>query len=1208
MANERRNANVFGRRNLGGIRRQGGNAAGPIPQANVLKDRTATKTVSIRDKNEGSYNLLTCLACAQHSGVDLIGITWIDAQGLLGRGGQAAVSQTRASAHAVLAFKRPDSTPIGSWLSRATTSQRDKLEDVYRAVASEILVLGDPEIRSHPNIVRLHAISWEIHETRSWFFRKITRVWPILVFEKASYGDLGMFMASDQGKALDIAARIELCRGVASAVAAAHKKGIVHGDIKPGNVLVFGDKEPVPKLADFGFAAFASNKHIRIVGTEIWRAPEIASRLTHTLKQAKISDAFSFGLLCLWVIFRQELLERGKDQSQPPNKNPGWLESASRWLGFGFANRLDPDINEISIHNNPTASRNKAKALAMELVESMSDTAWKNKLTQLFDSTLEVNAEKRAQCLDCGSKSEFEFITSLLEKPSSHVSRIPGTGRASDARAHSSSITTFPSASSFQVDKSLQSLCQADFRVREYIFHCLKEEYAIRPKKSRNVDQKTSCVNKLNIAVQLAFCKKIGFGTSQDDTQATRYLEEAREWQRQSGTGGPVEETYLESRIERSRAVQEHSSQWLRELYDTGIIQPVHQGLEFQSSLPEEKQRIIEARKKEIGDMEKALGATHRAVLNLKWSLTALLGEGADPIAAIDLLHEMVKALEAERKPSDRDLVLCKAYRAATLTRLPLPTDKILIKIFEQVDADLTRVGAQEHVIAFFICSSFSGYLELRGHHKKSEALMQRAKRGITRVFGPDHPNTAAILEQETNSWVRQGKFPRAIEVVKESIQQMEKLVGLDNMTIGAVRSKLAQLLIMMGEYNEADSVIKATNERFAKNFGQFHPATVVPMTTVAMFKGRFEEVCKIQEGVLHFIMRENEPWPPPQDKDPRHDLDRSPALRELLGEDGKNWEPPKTYPDPKVFSVHPGRMGTLATLAIAMHAYAEAESQNNIKKASQLRNRANFYLGDLMKHMNNSLGPEPWDGLSKTRGIEGSAMRRAMDEERTPLVELLSYLGDNGVRNRLHYKTAIAAATSYPKITALLEEHRDLCTTEADNTTPVFRRTDQLTDWLTGSWKGAYLYKEPVPRIDPKGHVTLDLKATRTGREHDHDVELIGRGTEESGEITVKGEAYKSGEVRLRLCLAGNDEDGGWEYIGFVNLERRAFGGFWGLPGIPRDRSIGTFFLYKDNEDVEIENQRDAVTGETPAKSRMRDGSRRRHSSRRRSHSKKRN
>ncbi|KAI1827044.1 hypothetical protein F4861DRAFT_551859 [Xylaria intraflava] len=793
----------------------------------------------------------------------------------------------------------------------------------------------------------------------------------------------------------------------------------------------------------------------------------------------------------------------------------------------------------------------------------MPDTLWKNRLRQLFESTLEVDAEKRFQHLEHGSKSGFEFITDLLGDHSSIVSRASSIGDASDVMGHSSPATSFPSASSFLVGRSLQSLCQADFRVREYVFHCLNE-YTIRPKKSLNIDQKTSCMNKTNIAIQLAFCKNIGFGTDQDDGQAKRYLDEAREWQRRSGISQPIPETCLQLQIELSRTVQEHSSQWLKELYDTGVIQPIHQGIEFLSSAPDERQKISEARKKEIDIMEKELGATHPAVLGLKWSLSTLLSEGPDPVALIELMHEMVKSLEADkdRKPNDRELALAKAYRAMSLTTPLLPPDDITMEHVKQADIDLARIGAHDHVVAFFVCSSFSEYLEQWGQYTASDAFLQRAKMGMMRIFGPDHPNTVAVLEKETGRWIRRGNTLKAIEVVKDSIQRMEELVGRDDMAMGIVRSKLADLLIMVDEYDEADKVIKETNQRFAKNFDQTHPAIVVPMTTVAMLKERYEEVCQIQEKVLRIIVDESKPWPPPEDEDPIRIISRSPALRELSGKD-ENWVPPTMQINPNVFTVNPGILGTLATLGIAMHAQAEVEShQNNTRKARLLRKKANSHMSQLMKHINDSLGPDPWNGLDEMGGIEGSAMRRVMDEERTLLLELLAYAGDDGRRKGLHYETAIAVAPQYPKITALLKEHRALCTTEINDTTPMFRDGNELATWLTADWKGAYLYRASTPRMDPKGHVTLNLRATPTEGQHDHHVELLGSGTEELGGITIKGKAYKSGKIRWRLCMAGNDEDDGWEYVGVVDLRRKAFGGFWGYPDAPRNKCEGTFLL----------------------------------------------
>jgi serine/threonine protein kinase len=51
---------------------------------------------------------------------------------------------------------------------------------------------------------------------------------------------------------LTVASRLELFLGVCEAVSYAHRNGVVHCDLKPGNILVTG--EGTPKLLDFGIA------------------------------------------------------------------------------------------------------------------------------------------------------------------------------------------------------------------------------------------------------------------------------------------------------------------------------------------------------------------------------------------------------------------------------------------------------------------------------------------------------------------------------------------------------------------------------------------------------------------------------------------------------------------------------------------------------------------------------------------------------------------------------------------------------------------------------------------------------------------------------------------------------------------------------------------------------------------------------------------
>jgi serine/threonine-protein kinase len=76
---------------------------------------------------------------------------------------------------------------------------------------------------------------------------------------------------------LDLRPALQIAKQVCRGLAAVHQAGIIHGDLKPQNVMVMGSG--VAKLMDFGVARTLANQDqggVSVVGTPLYMSPEQA--------------------------------------------------------------------------------------------------------------------------------------------------------------------------------------------------------------------------------------------------------------------------------------------------------------------------------------------------------------------------------------------------------------------------------------------------------------------------------------------------------------------------------------------------------------------------------------------------------------------------------------------------------------------------------------------------------------------------------------------------------------------------------------------------------------------------------------------------------------------------------------------------------------------------------------------------------------------
>lgn len=132
-----------------------------------------------------------------------------------------------------------------------------------KAAMMELFALVHPPLLKHTNIVDFFGLAWG-----SNYYEPSHRM-PVLVVEYAEHGNLAQLQGRED---LEPSMRSSLALDVGAGIQVLHRCGIIHGDVKSENVLIFShqEKKYLAKVADFGFSLVgqATEPGVYIGGTK----------------------------------------------------------------------------------------------------------------------------------------------------------------------------------------------------------------------------------------------------------------------------------------------------------------------------------------------------------------------------------------------------------------------------------------------------------------------------------------------------------------------------------------------------------------------------------------------------------------------------------------------------------------------------------------------------------------------------------------------------------------------------------------------------------------------------------------------------------------------------------------------------------------------------------------------------------------------------
>jgi eukaryotic-like serine/threonine-protein kinase len=135
---------------------------------------------------------------------------------------------------------------------------------------------------AHPNIVPVYDYGTEGEDQSQY-----------IVMQLVEGQDLSTILRERQRLSTDDAVRVAI--GVASALEAAHRRGIVHRDVKPGNILITDDGDV--KVTDFGIARAVSEASMTVTGTTLGSVHYFSPEQARGDEVTGRSDVYSLGIV-----------------------------------------------------------------------------------------------------------------------------------------------------------------------------------------------------------------------------------------------------------------------------------------------------------------------------------------------------------------------------------------------------------------------------------------------------------------------------------------------------------------------------------------------------------------------------------------------------------------------------------------------------------------------------------------------------------------------------------------------------------------------------------------------------------------------------------------------------------------------------------------------------------------------------------------------
>ena len=589
---------------------------------------------------------------------------------------------------------------------------------------------------------------------------------------------------------LSVRQRLEALVKVCEAVQHAHQKGVIHRDLKPGNILV--DETGQPKVLDFGVAR-ATDSDVQtstlrtdvgqLIGTLAYMSPEQVAGNPDDVDTR--SDVYALGVI------GYELLAGRR----PYEVRDRTLPEAVRIIREQEAVPLS-SINRVFRGDVETVL---GKALAKEKARryaAASDLAADIR-RYLNDEPIVARPASAAYQLWKFGRRHRALAGGVAAVFAALMLGITGTTlgliRATRAEAEARTLAQAQSRLRQQAEDERNRAVAAEALAKQR----LDEATAARDEARREADTANTIQDFLRRMLSSPDPAQVG-----RDVKVVDVLDQAA--QNLASTLADRPEVEAAARVTLGNS---------------------YEGLGLYVEAEREFRRAIELCQRE-------LGAEHEDTLDAQAELVHLLLAWDRLAESEPLVNEVLEVRQRVLGASDADTLDARNLLASLLDRQGKLAEAEVQ--YRELLAVLPHVRGEDDALRLAVMDNLAGLLWVQGRPAEAEPLARQALEGYRAVHGAEHPDTLTALNNLANILSDLDRTAEAEQHLRELAEASHRVWGASHPNTLAARANLATLLSKRGELDEAERIRRDVLEQNRRREGERHPHTLMAMHDLA--------------------------------------------------------------------------------------------------------------------------------------------------------------------------------------------------------------------------------------------------------------------------------------------------------------------------------------------------------------------------------------